>query len=162
MVWLPAEDEVRIWSPGYKHKAQIKVQLPLLLQPSLPSPLSTFMSCSRAPSLICSHRHHACDRTDHDTQVAALVPEGQWMGDCRALPDPTFPFLEKAVVPCQQQPSIPTLVPFSLSSGGVRGPQGDVDLSCSREIIGKWHVQWEPILAPSRDRRTIYTGKKDH
>lgn len=157
MVWLPAEDEVRIWSPGHKHK--IKVQLPLLLQPSLPSPLSTIMSCSTAPFQLRSDRHHPRDTTDHDTQVPALVPEGQWTGDCSALPDPSAPFLEKALVLCQQQPSLLILVSFSLSSGGFHGPQGDMDLRYFREVIGKWHVLWEPILAPSRDHRIIYIGK---
>lgn len=144
MVWLPAEYEVRVWIPGYS-KAHIKVQLPLLLQPFLPSPLSTFMSCSPAPSLLCSDRHHPCDSTDHETQVAALVLEGQWMGDCSALPDPTAPLLEKPVVPCQQQPSALALVLFSLSSGGIQGPQGNMDLRCFREIIGKWQFCGSPF-----------------
>lgn len=116
------------------------------------------MSCSTAALQLCSDRHHPGDTTDRDTQVAALVPKGQWVGDCSALPDPTAPCLEKTVY-CQQQSTALTPVPFSLSTGGIQGPQGDMDLRCFREIIGKWHVLWESILAPSRNHRVIYDGK---
>lgn len=72
---------------------------------------------------------------------------------------PLLHSLEKTVAPCQQQPSALTLVPFSLSTDGIQGPQGDMDLRCFREIIGSWNVLWEIIPAPSRDHRVIYIGK---
>lgn len=63
---------------------------------------------------------------------------------------------EGRVLLCQQQPdALPQkiLVPFSLPTVDTWGsvPQWELDLRCFGDVIGKWHVLWEPIPAPSRD-----------
>lgn len=156
MVWLPVEDEVRIWSPGHKRRAQIKVQFPPLLQPSLQSPSGTFTLCNTASSQRCPDMHSPCGTPRRDTEVPALALKWWWLGACSALPDPTAPLLVKAVVLlCQQQPDVlpqKVVVSFSLCAGGTWGSvlQEELERSCFGEVLGKWHVLCEPIPVPSR------------
>lgn len=114
------------------------------------------MLCNTASLQQCSDRRSPCG-TDGMLQTCQLWSwnDGGWV---TAMPIPTPPlhswrrqrsFASSSPVVSHKK----IAVPFSLCTRGTQGsiPQGDLDLRCFGEILGKWHVLWEPIPAPSRD-----------